>query len=218
MLSDIIHVFLHLDQYLATWAVMMGPWLYVVLFLIVFAETGLVVTPFLPGDSLLFALGALTSLTEGGLSLGILSVLLVVAALLGDNVNYRVGNYLGPRVFQKEKSFFFSRKHLERTQEFYNKYGAQAVIMARFVPIVRTFVPFVAGVGRMYFPKYLSYSVIGAVLWTQIFLWAGHLFGDTPFVKRNFHIVIFAVIILSVLPMVAGYFMSLRQKKAANSL
>ncbi len=210
---DIIHIFTNLDQYMSLWTEQFGVWIYVILFLIIFAETGLVVTPFLPGDSLLFAVGALTSISEGGLSLGFLSFLLVAAALLGDNVNYRVGMYLGPRVFSQQNSLFFSRSHLEKTQAFYLKYGAQAVILARFAPIVRTFVPFVAGVGRMPFRKYLTFSFVGAVLWTQIFLWAGHLFGNTPFVKRNFHVVIFAVIVLSLMPMMVGAFKAWREQR-----
>lgn len=206
-----MHIFFNLDHYLGLWAQIYGPWLYLGLFLIIFAETGLVVAPFLPGDSLLFAVGALTSLELGGLSLGLLSILLVLAALLGDNLNYRIGSYLGPKVFVQERSLFFSRKHLERTQNFYSKHGTKAVVMARFVPIVRTFVPFVAGVGRMPFKKYLFFSFFGAVLWTQIFLWAGHLFGQAPAVKRHFHFVIFGVIFLSILPVLIGVLKSRRR-------
>ena len=202
----LIQMLLHIDQYLVQWSSDFGPWIYLLMFLIIFAETGLVVTPFLPGDSLLFALGAMTSLESGGLSLATLSALLVAAAFLGDNVNYQFGKYIGPKVFSFEKSKIFNKKHLHQTQKFYDKYGSKTVILARFVPIIRTFVPFVAGVGRMPFARYLGFSVLGAVLWTQIFLWAGHLFGNLPQVKSHFHIVIFAVIGLSVLPILIGWF------------
>jgi len=210
---NLLDMILHIDQYLALWAQMMGPWLYVLVFLIVFAETGLVVTPFLPGDSLLFALGALTAI-EGGLSLSALSVLLVLAAFIGDNTNYFFGKYLGPRVFKEKESKFFNKDHLHRTKMFYDHFGAKAVIIARFIPIVRTFVPFVAGVGQMNYKKYLFFSVFGAILWTQIFLWAGNIFGNIPAVKRNFHIVIVAVIIISVIPIIIGYFKTIRANKA----
>lgn len=202
---EIVDVFLHLDQHVSLWVQNYGAWIYLILFLIVFAETGLVVTPFLPGDSLLFAIGALT-VVEGGLSFSVLSVLLVLAAFIGDNVNYRVGRWLGPQVFTSENSKWLNRKHLDKTQAFYLRYGAQMIVIARFMPFVRTFAPFVAGVGAMNFPKYLAYSLGGAILWTQIFLWAGRVFGNLPAVKSNFHFVIFAVIGLSLLPMFIGWF------------
>ena len=203
-----IDIVLHIDQYLSVWSQSMGPWLYVLIFFVIFAETGLVVTPFLPGDSLLFALGAMTTLEAGSLNFPLLSYLLVAAAFLGDNTNYFFGKYLGPKVFAAERSKLLNRKHLLKTQKFYEKHGSRTVIIARFMPIIRTFVPFVAGIGQMNYRKYITYSVFGAVLWTQLFLWAGRLFGNLPTVKSNFHIVIFAVIGLSVLPIVFGWWKS----------
>lgn len=200
-MTEFIHVVLHIDQYLAAWSQAMGPWLYVLMFAIIFAETGLIVTPFLPGDSLLFALGALTAM-DGGPDVYAMSGLLMLAAFLGDNVNFRFGYYLGPKVFAKKDSKIFNQDHLQKTHIFYEKYGAKAVVLARFVPIVRTFVPFVAGVGKMDWKKFLFYNIFGAVIWINIFLFAGHFFGNLPSIKRNFHIVILAVIVVSVLPIV----------------
>ena len=199
-MTEILNLLLHLDQTLLVWAQTMGPWLYVVLFLIIFSETGLIVTPFLPRDSLLFAVGAITSLSGSPLSIYILSPLLMVAALIGDNLNYSVGKWVGPKIFSKENSKFFNRKHFEQTQAFCEKYGPRAVILGRFMPIVRTFVPFISGVGKMAYPRFISMSVMGAVLWINIFLWAGHYFGNLPAVKSNFHLVIFGVIGISLLP------------------
>lgn len=213
---QIIDMILHIDQYLAQWSQFFGVWLYVIVFAIVFAETGLVVTPFLPGDSLLFALGAMTTLEAGSLSMPLLSIMLVLAAFVGDNVNYHFGKYMGPKVFSQKDSKIFNPKHLEKTHAFYEKHGPKAVIIARFMPIVRTFVPFVAGVGQMPYPRFIGYSLFGAVLWTQIFLWAGHLFGNLPSVKRHFHIVIIAVIILSVMPVIIGWWKSRKTAKLAN--
>ncbi len=178
----------------------MGPWLYALIFAIVFCETGLVVTPFLPGDSLLFALGSMTALPDSQVSLLSLSLVLMLATFLGDNVNYFIGKHVGPRIFQSKTSRFFNQNYLKQTQYFYEKHGKKAVILARFIPIVRTFVPFVAGIGRMRYLHYLSYSVIGALLWTQSFLWAGHLFGELELIKKHFQIVILCVIIISIAP------------------
>lgn len=203
---------LHIDQYLAAWVQMMGPWLYVLIFLIIFAETGLVVTPFLPGDSLLFALGALISLPETGLNVHLMSALLMIAAILGDNVNYSFGRYVGPKVFNKENSIFFNRSHLIKTEEFYKKYGPKAVVLARFVPIVRTFVPFVAGMGKMHVPLFFKYNVVGAILWINIFLYAGFYFGNLPIIKRNFTLVILGVIFVSILPIIIEFFKAQRLK------
>lgn len=197
---EIINFILHLDQTLAAWSQWMGPWLYVVLFLIIFAETGLVITPFLPGDSLLFAVGALTSLPGSQLDPWLLAPLLMAAALIGDNVNYSVGKWVGPQIFSRENSRFFNRKHLDKTAAFYEQHGSRAIVLGRFMPIARTFVPFVAGIGKMKYSHFISKSVLGAVLWINIFLWAGRYFGNLPSIKTNFHIVIFAVIGLSLLP------------------
>jgi membrane-associated protein len=199
-MTEILNLILHLDQTVLAWSQTMGPWMYVVLFLIIFAETGLVVTPFLPGDSLLFTVGAITSLAGSPIDIFLLSPLLMAAALLGDNTNYALGKWLGPKVFSNDHSKIFNKKHFDQTQEFCAKYGPRAIIIGRFMPIVRTFVPFIAGIGTMTYRRFISMSVIGAVLWINIFLWAGHYFGNLPSVKSHFHLVIFAVIGLSVLP------------------
>lgn len=202
---------LHIDVLLLEWVQVLGPWIYLIVFLIVFAETGLVVAPFLPGDSLLFALGALTAI-ENGPQMSILSLTLLAAAFVGDNVNYFFGKYIGPKVFKEKDSKIFNIEHLHRTKAFYDKFGGKAVILARFAPIVRTFVPFIAGIGHMNYKKYLTFSVIGALLWTQIFLWMGYFFGNLPGIKRNFHLLIVAIIVLSLLPIVIGYFKTRRQR------
>src|SRR5215510_7840900 len=176
LLAQLLDIFLHLDQHLNQWATTLGPWLHVVLFLIVFCETGLVVTPFLPGDSLLFAVGTFAAI--GALDLWLAMLLLAVAAILGDSVNYAIGARLGPRVFRQEGVRFLNRKHLERTHEFYERYGAKTIVIARFVPIVRTFAPFVAGIGRMSYPRFLFYNVAGALLWIVSLVVGGYLFGN----------------------------------------
>jgi membrane-associated protein len=211
-LLQLLDVFLHLDAHLAEWASWMGPWLYLVLFLIVFCETGLVVTPFLPGDSLLFAAGALCALDGSPLGLPQLAALLVVAAVSGDALNYAIGAYLGPAVFTSEHSRLLNRRHLIRTQEFYARHGGKTIFLARFVPIVRTFAPFVAGIGTMRYRYFAAYNVTGAVAWVLSFLVGGYWFGQLPAVKRNFHIVIVAIIVISVLPMVFEY---LRARRTA---
>lgn len=202
-LHEAINAMLHLDKHLAWLVENYGAWIYVILFAIVFAETGLVVTPFLPGDSLLFVAGTLAAV--GGMSVGWLLVLLIVAAITGDSVNYAVGKYLGPRVFRDENARFLKKAHLERTQRFYEKYGAKTIVLARFVPIVRTFAPFVAGIGRMYYPRFLSYNVIGGVIWVTSFVLGGYFFGNLPWVKQNLSAIILAIIILSVMPIVIEY-------------
>lgn len=199
VIQQTVSLILNLDQTLIAWSQMMGPWLYVVLFLIIFAETGLIVTPFLPGDSLLFAAGALCAL-ESGLKIELLCPLLIVAAIIGDSLNYAIGSRLGSKVFQQKNSRFFKYDHLMKAQTFYNKYGGRAIILGRFMPIVRTFVPFVAGVANMEYLAFLKSNVFGAILWIASFLFAGFFFGNLPVVKTNFHIVIFAVIIISFLP------------------
>lgn len=199
-LQEGVYLLLHLDQTLVNWSIWMGPWLYLTLFLIIFAETGLVVTPFLPGDSLLFAIGALCSLENAALDPKFVAPLLMFAALLGDNVNYAFGKWIGPKVFSNEKSKLLNPKHLQKAHLFYGKYGSRAIILGRFMPIVRTFVPFVAGIARMPYSKYIGMSFIGALVWINSFLWAGYYFGNLPVVKTHFHIVIFGVIFVSVLP------------------
>jgi membrane-associated protein len=204
-IARLIDVFLHLDAHLAEWAGTLGPWLYVLLFLIIFCETGLVVTPFLPGDSLLFAAGALCALEGSPVDLPQLIVLLLIAAVSGDALNYAIGAYLGPAVFSSEHSRLLNRRHLIRTHEFYARHGGKTIFLARFVPIVRTFAPFVAGIGRMRYAYFATYNVTGAIAWVCGFLLAGYWFGQIPTVKRNFHIVIVAIIVISVMPMVIEF-------------
>jgi membrane-associated protein len=196
-LRSVIDLFLHLDQHLSRVIADYGVWTHLILFLIVFAETGLVVTPFLPGDSLLFAAGTFAAL--GSLDLWLLIVLLLAAAILGDTVNYWVGAWIGPRAFGGNVKFL-RKDYLDRTHAFYQKHGGKTVILARFVPIIRTFAPFVAGVGAMSYPKFITYNVVGAVLWVGIFVPAGYFFGNIPAVRKNFSLVILAIIALSVLP------------------
>ncbi len=206
-----VDFFLHLDRHLAEVIQQYGTWTYALLFLIVFLETGLVVTPFLPGDSLLFAGGAFAAL--GALEVWPLFFLLTVAAILGDTVNYAIGHYLGPKVFHYPKSRFFNPEHLRKTHAFYEKYGGKTIIIARFVPIVRTFAPFVAGIGAMSYKRFLAYNVVGGALWVFVCLFAGYLFGNMPFVKKNFSLVILAIVILSILPAVVEY---LRHRSQAS--
>jgi membrane-associated protein len=212
LLKEFIHIVLHLDLYLNQWITQFGVGIYPLLFLIIFAETGLVVTPFLPGDSLLFALGALTAVDNAFLSLPILMISLLVAAILGDAANYAIGRYFGEKILAKNWRYF-NRTHYEKTAQFYAKHGGKTIILARFIPIVRTFAPFVAGMGQMEYKKFFAYNVIGGVVWIFIFLIAGHYFGNLPSVKSNFHIVIVAIIIISFLPVALEYWKATRTKK-----
>jgi len=192
----------HIDQHLVRLANTMGGWVYALLFLIVFAETGLVVTPFLPGDSLLFAVGTLCAVEGSPLNVYAVSLLLFVAAVLGDAVNYQIGYRVGPKVFKSDTSRWLNKKHLLKTQEFYERYGGKAIIIARFVPVIRTFAPFVAGVGQMRYRRFVAFNVIGAALWVLLLVPAGYLFANVPFVKKNFEVVILMIIGLSVMPVV----------------
>jgi membrane-associated protein len=214
-LAQLLDVFLHLDAHLAEWAGVLGPWLYGLLFLVVFCETGLVVTPFLPGDSLLFAAGALAAVDGSPLHLPWLAALLVVAAVGGDALNYAIGKALGPAVFTSERSRLLNRQHLIRTQHFYERHGGKTIFLARFVPIVRTFAPFVAGIGRMRYAYFASYNVSGALTWVLSFLCAGYWFGQLPAVKRNFHVVIVAIVVISVMPMVFEWLRARRERAVA---
>jgi len=209
VLETLLSFILHPDQHLSWLLEQYGTWVYGVLFLVVFAETGLVVTPFLPGDSLLFVAGTLTGV--GQLDVRILMLVLFGAAVAGDNTNYWIGRLVGPRVFSQDAGRFFRREHLERTQHFYERYGGRTVIIARFVPIVRTFAPFVAGVGRMHYPRFLAFSVVGTVLWVGGFVGAGHLFGNLPVVRKNLTLVILGIIVLSVMPGVIEYLRARRR-------
>ncbi|MCA0233819.1 DedA family protein [Runella limosa] len=200
-LAQVVDFFLHLDKHLADIITEYGTLTYLILFLIVFTETGLVVMPLLPGDSLLFATGALAAST-GALNPWIVIPLLIVAALLGDNVNYFVGKFLGSTIKKRERILFFKREYLEQTEAFYEKHGGKTVIMARFIPIVRTIAPFVAGAGSMTYSRYILFCVVGALLWVPTLTMLGFFFGNLPIVKKNFELVIFGIIGLSVLPMV----------------
>ena len=212
---ELVHWFvdflLHLDKHLAEVIQQYGVHTYTLLFLIVFLETGLVVTPLLPGDSLLFAAGSFAGL--GALRVWPLFFLLSAAAILGDTVNYAIGAYLGPRVFHFPKSRFFNPEHLRRTHDFYEKYGGKTIIIARFVPIVRTFAPFVAGIGAMSYPRFLAYNVVGGLLWVAACVFAGYFFGNLPVVKKNFSLVMLAIIVISLLPAAVEY---LRHRRAAR--
>jgi membrane-associated protein len=192
-----------------------GNMTYAILMLIVFAETGLVVTPFLPGDSLLFAAGAVAS--RGYLNAGLLAVGLILAAIVGDTVNYHVGKSIGPKVMKSETSRLFNKKHLEKTHKFYEKYGGKTIILARFVPIVRTFAPFVAGAGAMNYQKFILYNIVGAILWVTTMLGSGYLLGQVPWVKEHFEAIVIAIVIISVMPMVIEYFKVRAEKKAADA-
>jgi membrane-associated protein len=211
-LWTLIDILLHLDRHLGEVIRHYGVWTYLLLFLIVFCETGLVVTPFLPGDSLLFAVGTFAAV--GVLDLWLLVLLLSAAAILGDSANYAVGLRVGPRVFRREEVRFLNRKHLEHTRRFYERYGAKTIVIARFVPIVRTFAPFVAGIGRMRYRRFLFYNVTGALLWIVGLLLAGYLFGNIPVVRRNFSLAVLAVIALSILPALIELW---RQRRAVGS-
>jgi membrane-associated protein len=195
---------LHLDKHLATVVQTYGTWTYLILFCVIFCETGLVVTPFLPGDSLLFAAGAVAARPDFNLSVTTLFLLLSTAAIVGDNVNYWIGTYVGPRAFSG-KVRFLKKEYLDRTHRFFEKYGGKAIVLARFVPIVRTFMPFVAGIGRMNYAKFLAYDVPGGLAWVGIFVFGGCWFGQYEFVQNHFELIIPMIIVISVLPMVVEY-------------
>jgi membrane-associated protein len=212
-MMDLIHLFLdyflHLDVHLNEVIRDYGTWTYLLLFLIIFCETGMVATPILPGDSLLFTAGALAAMDGSPLKIELLFLLLGAAAVGGDTVNYWIGHLVGPRVFTREKSLFFRKEYLDRTHRFYERYGGKTIIIARFIPIIRTFAPFVAGIGSMTYLKFISYNVIGGLVWIAAFLFGGYYFGNIPLVKKNFTFVIMAIIVISVMPPVIEY---LRQR------
>jgi membrane-associated protein len=205
LIKSLLDFLLHLDRYLDLWANEYGILLYAILFLIVFTETGLIVMPLLPGDSLLFAAGALAARDTNELSVGVIIPLLIVAALLGDNVNYFVGKKLGNQIKMRDRILFFKREYITETEQFYAKYGGQTVIMARFIPIVRTIAPFVAGAGSMEYGRYIRFCIVGAVVWVVSITLLGYFFGNIPFVQKNFELVVFGIIGLSVMPMVVGF-------------
>jgi len=203
-----VDLILHLDQHLRELAQNYGAWVYAVLFVIVFLETGVVVTPFLPGDSLLFVAGALAA--TGELNIHGLVVLLIAAAIAGDSLNYAIGRYLGPRVFRFDDSRFFKRAYVERTHAFFERHGGKAIILARFVPIVRTYAPFVAGIGAMRYRHFLMFNVAGAVLWVALLAYAGFFFGNLPLVRNNLTVVILGIVVLSIMPAVVEFWRTKR--------
>jgi membrane-associated protein len=211
LLPRIIDLFLHLDQHLGQLISQYGAWTHLILFLIVFCETGLVITPFLPGDSLLFAAGTFAAL--GALDLWLVVLLLIIAAIAGDTVNYWIGAYIGPRAFRGDIRFL-RQEYLDRTHAFYEKHGGKTIILARFVPIIRTFAPFVAGVGAMSYPRFIAFNVIGAVLWVGLFVLGGYYFGNISVVRENFTLVILAIIAISVLPIAVEALRARRSRPA----
>lgn len=212
---NFVELCLHLDKHLDEWAAGFGPWLYVIMFAVIFCETGLVVTPLLPGDSLLFAFGAVAARDGSQINVALSIVLLIVAAVAGDAVNYAVGAILGPRVFHYENSRLLNKKYLMRTHEFYEKYGGKTIVLARFVPIVRTFAPFIAGIGKMGYSRFWVFNCIGAAAWVPIFLMGGYYLGNLAVIKRNFHFVIAAILVISVMPMVVDWYNARRRAKQA---
>jgi membrane-associated protein len=215
ILQSLIDVFLHLDGYLDEVIRTYGVWTYALLFAIIFMETGLVVTPFLPGDSLLFAAGTFAGI--GSLNFWLLWLLMFVAAVLGDTVNYAIGSRVGPRAFEGNVRFL-KREYLDRTQEFYDKHGGKTIVLARFVPIVRTFAPFVAGVGTMEYRRFITYNLVGAFLWTGLFISLGYFFGNIPFVQKNFELVVIVIIFISIVPMVIEYVRGRANKVSGESI
>lgn len=210
-IKSFLDFFLHLDAHLSEMIQSCGIWTYLILFLIVFCETGLVVTPILPGDSLLFAVGAFSA--KGDLDIVWVLILLMMAAILGDTVNYWIGAFIGPKIFQQEHTKFFKKEHLEKTHQFYEKYGGKTIVFARFIPIIRTFAPFVAGIGKMSYLHFLVYNIAGGILWILLFVFGGYYFGNLEIVKKNFTLVIFAIIIISIMPAVIEY---IRQKRSVQ--
>ncbi|MDI6864968.1 DedA family protein [Thermodesulfovibrio yellowstonii] len=210
-MSDLIDILLHIDIYLEALFSQIGIWIYVVLFFIIFSETGFVITPFLPGDSLLFAVGALSS--REFICPWSSFILISIAAVLGNTLNYHIGKFIGPKIFYKENSLLFNKKHLQTTALFYEKHGAKTIIIARFLPILRTFAPFVAGIGKMRYPKFQIYNIFSSMLWSGSFIFAGYFFGNLPFVKQNFSMFILGIIIISVIPTIWKALMIKRSEK-----
>ena len=213
IIKFLIDFVLHMDVYLNDIIANYGLWTYGILFFVVFMETGFVVTPFLPGDSLLFAAGTFAAL--GSLNPIYLFLLLSVAAVIGDTVNYSIGAYIGPKAFSGEIKFL-KKEHLDKTQEFYDKHGGKTIILARFIPIIRTFAPFVAGIGTMKYSKFISYNVFGGIAWVAIFISLGYFFGNIPFVQNNFELVIFAIIFISFIPPVLEFFKARKEIREAK--
>ena len=217
LIKKLVDFILHIDKHLAEIIRDYGTWTYFILFLIIFAETGFVVTPFLPGDSLLFAAGTFCAQPENGLNVHLMALLLFVAAVIGDTLNYAIGAKIGPTVFKREDSMFLRKKHLARAHAFFEKYGGRAIILARFVPIVRTFVPFVAGVGQMTYKRFIAYNIIGGFIWIYAFTYLGFAFGNLPVVQKNFKLVILAIIFISILPMVFEGWKAWKESRGARA-
>jgi membrane-associated protein len=216
LLHLVIDFILHIDVHLSELFSQYGLWIYGILFLIIFCETGLVVTPFLPGDSLLFATGALVAISgSAGLDINVMALLVITAAILGNIVNYTIGRFFGARLFRNPNSKIFRRDYLDKAHNFYEKHGGVAIIMTRFIPIFRTFAPFVAGMSGMTYPRFIAYNVIGALLWVGIFLYAGYFFGNIPSVRKNFTMVILAILVVSVMPIIYEIWKARREAKAA---
>ena len=215
-IRQILDFVLHLDRYLEALIDIFGLWSYAVLFLVIFMETGFVVTPFLPGDSLIFAAGAFTA--KGSFHLGWLLLILSTAAVLGDTANYWIGHFIGPKVFSQEKHRFFKKEYLDKTHKFYEKYGNETIIIARFVPIVRTFAPFVAGIGKMSYGRFLLYNVVGGIGWVFFFTLGGYFFGNLPFVKSHFTVVLIAIILISLLPAVYEFWKHWKEKREGETV
>ncbi len=211
--QSLIDFVLHIDVHLEAMVAIYGIWIYAILFLIIFCETGLVVTPFLPGDSLLFVAGTLAALGTNSINVHLMVLLLISAAILGDMVNYIIGRYFGDKLFSNPHSRIFKQSHLEKTHHFYEKHGGKTIIIARFVPIVRTFAPFVAGMGRMGYRRFASFNVIGGICWVSLFMYAGYFFGGLDFVQRNLHYLIVLIIVVSILPGVIEIWRNKRKKK-----
>ena len=211
MINTFLDFILHSDKYINPIIQNYGCWVYIIFPLVIFAETGLVVTPFLPGDSLLFALGAFAAV--GSLNIFGLFILLSAAAILGDSINYAIGKHVGSKFLEKNKVKFIKEEHIKKTQEFYEKYGAKTIVIARFIPIIRTFAPFVAGIGKMSYPRFFIYNVFGGILWVSLFLFGGFYFGNLKFIKENFGSIIILIIILSFLPGIVEFFRSYRKKR-----
>jgi membrane-associated protein len=223
-LGHVIEIFRHLDQYLADLVVQYGPWIYVILFVVIFCETGLVVTPFLPGDSLLFAAGAIAASVSkadtggsSGLDIVVMVPLLIVAAILGDAVNFAIGGRVGPSILEREKIRFIKRSHLQKTQRFYELHGSKTIVLARFVPIVRTFAPFIAGIGKMRYRTFALFNVVGAVLWVIVCAGAGYFFGNIPVVKKNFEFVVLGIIGVSVLPIAWEMYKGFTERRSSTT-
>jgi membrane-associated protein len=215
LILHFVDFFIHLDKYLPLIIQSFGIWAYIIMFLVIFCETGLVVTPVLPGDSLLFALGTLAA--QGALNIEILLASLCIAAIAGDTVNYSIGHFVGPKVFHYQESRFFKKEYLLRTHQFYEKHGGKTIIIAQFMPIIRTFAPFVAGVGAMTYSRFILFNVTGCIMWVCLFLLGGYFFGSMPAVKNNFMIVIVAIVIISVMPGIFEYWRQRRNHSMEKS-